>query len=174
MVDFLIGSVFNVLVILLERNPIKYKEGLNWSRYAVTIVVCNTVFILPFILKALSYNEKIPVDFFFKGIFLVFSIPAILLIIQLFSFIFIIRSVIKPDYEIKPAVLHPSVVSYFKLSEREREIAAMLMDGKSYKSISSALFISAGTVRTHVINIYRKAGVKRRLDFIRACRNVTE
>jgi len=42
---------------------------------------------------------------------------------------------------------------------RERDIIALLLQGKSYKEIASALFISERTVNVHVQKIYRKAGV---------------
>lgn len=50
----------------------------------------------------------------------------------------------------------------YSLSEREKEIAKLLVDGKTYKQISEDLFISLPTVKTHTSNIYKKCGVKSR------------
>jgi DNA-binding CsgD family transcriptional regulator len=50
----------------------------------------------------------------------------------------------------------------YSLSEREKEIAKLLVDGKTYKQISEDLFISLPTVKTHASNIYKKCGVKSR------------
>ena len=42
------------------------------------------------------------------------------------------------------------------LSERELEVLALIAVGKSNRSIASELFISVGTVKTHLNNLYRK------------------
>lgn len=44
----------------------------------------------------------------------------------------------------------------YNLSERETEILKMLAKGSSYQQIANELFISHGTVRKHVENIYGK------------------
>lgn len=45
------------------------------------------------------------------------------------------------------------------LSEREMEIARMLVQGFTNKQISAALYISEGTVRNYISNIYSKIGI---------------
>ena len=47
----------------------------------------------------------------------------------------------------------------FHLSDREEEIFMMLAQGRSRQAIANTLFISEGTVKSHVSNIYRKFGV---------------
>ncbi len=47
----------------------------------------------------------------------------------------------------------------YGLSARESEVALMLMHGRTYKEISSDLFISMSTVQTHVGRIYSKMQV---------------
>ena len=46
------------------------------------------------------------------------------------------------------------------ISARELEILKLILDGKSYKQMEDALFISIHTVKSHVYNLYRKLGVK--------------
>lgn len=46
------------------------------------------------------------------------------------------------------------------LSARELEILKLVLDGKSYKQMEEALFISIHTVKSHVYNLYRKLGVR--------------
>ncbi|MEP6750180.1 MAG: response regulator transcription factor [Bacteroidota bacterium] len=48
---------------------------------------------------------------------------------------------------------------FVDLSEREKEILALLVKGKSYKAIASDCFISIDTVSTHVRHIYEKLRV---------------
>ncbi len=61
----------------------------------------------------------------------------------------------------------------YRLSRREKEICRPLIDGKSYREISRQLFISYETVKTHVNNIYEKAGVNNKMELsalIKKCR----
>jgi DNA-binding NarL/FixJ family response regulator len=48
---------------------------------------------------------------------------------------------------------------FIDLSDREKEILALLVKGKSYKAIASECFISIDTVGTHVRHIYEKLHV---------------
>jgi DNA-binding CsgD family transcriptional regulator len=52
------------------------------------------------------------------------------------------------------------------LTEREREVFALLERGRSAAAIAAALGISVHTARTHVQNILRKLGVGSRLEAI--------
>jgi DNA-binding NarL/FixJ family response regulator len=56
--------------------------------------------------------------------------------------------------------------SNYGLSERETEVLEHLSKGLSYDQISDNLFISNGTVRKHVENIYRKLRVNNRTEAI--------
>lgn len=52
------------------------------------------------------------------------------------------------------------------LTAREMEILELMIDGKSYKEIESALHISIHTVKSHVYSLYRKMDVKSRHQLI--------
>jgi DNA-binding NarL/FixJ family response regulator len=52
------------------------------------------------------------------------------------------------------------------LSEREVEILKCLVDGDSYKMIASNCFISMGTVRSHINNIYKKLHVNSKSEAV--------
>lgn len=52
------------------------------------------------------------------------------------------------------------------LSPREIEVLKALVDGLSNKEIGEKLFISISTVKTHIINIYSKLGVKNRVEAV--------
>lgn len=68
-----------------------------------------------------------------------------------YGILFFIR---KPE----PAVLP------IRLSKREKEIASMLVAGNSYKEISSKLFISKKTVKSHAYKIYHKTSIHNRVE----------
>jgi len=56
--------------------------------------------------------------------------------------------------------------TFEELTSRETEILSQLCQGKSYKMISAALFISTGTVHSHIKNIYRKLEVNSKSEAV--------
>ena len=50
------------------------------------------------------------------------------------------------------------------LSDREHEIANILLDGLSYKMIAEKMFISIDTVRSHIKNIYKKLNINSKTE----------
>jgi DNA-binding NarL/FixJ family response regulator len=54
----------------------------------------------------------------------------------------------------------------FLLTRREMDILRLLGEGKNNKEISVSLYLSPETVKTHLKNIFRKMGVKSRLDAV--------
>ncbi|MDH4195783.1 MAG: helix-turn-helix transcriptional regulator, partial [Candidatus Aminicenantes bacterium] len=60
------------------------------------------------------------------------------------------------------------------LTPREREITARVLEGKSNQAIERELFIGRRTVESHLYNIYRKLGVKNRLQLARLAAAETE
>jgi NarL family two-component system response regulator LiaR len=54
----------------------------------------------------------------------------------------------------------------FKLTQREKEILKLLVDGKTNKEIAQQIHISLGTVRFHVSNILSKMGVSNRTEAV--------
>lgn len=49
-----------------------------------------------------------------------------------------------------------------ELSQREKEVLFFMISGLSNKAIADKLFVSAGTIKTHTLNIYRKLDVSNR------------
>lgn len=58
------------------------------------------------------------------------------------------------------------------LSRREIDVVALLSKGRSNREIASALFISGGTVKRHLTNIYAKLGVTSRLEAVQKVREL--
>jgi DNA-binding NarL/FixJ family response regulator len=68
----------------------------------------------------------------------------------------------------KPAMIAPVTPAFVgggdtaQLTEREREILALLARGASNREISETLYIASGTVKNHLSNILGKLGVRDR------------
>ena len=52
------------------------------------------------------------------------------------------------------------------LTPREAEVCRYLVQGRSLPFIAEQLYVTAGTVKTHAIHIYRKAGVASKQELI--------
>lgn len=57
--------------------------------------------------------------------------------------------------------------SSYRMTGRESEITGLILKGKSNQEISDELFISIGTVKHHIYNIYTKLDVERRSQLMR-------
>jgi DNA-binding NarL/FixJ family response regulator len=57
------------------------------------------------------------------------------------------------------------------ITPREKQILDLIAEGKSNKQISSEIFLSIETVKTHIKKIFSKLEVKSRLEAVAAARN---
>lgn len=58
------------------------------------------------------------------------------------------------------------IVDRYGLSPRESDVLPLLLEGRTISRIQEALYISAGTVSTHIRHIYQKTGVDNRQELI--------
>ena len=59
----------------------------------------------------------------------------------------------------------------YNLTPREIEVLEQLSKGLKYNTIAENLFLSAGTIRKHVENIYSKLKVHNKLEAIQKAKN---
>jgi PAS domain S-box-containing protein len=72
------------------------------------------------------------------------------------------RSIMEKLARIRAPQAEPSGVGLDELTQREREVLALICRGLDDKSIARTLDLSGNTVRNHVARIYAKIGVNRR------------
>jgi DNA-binding CsgD family transcriptional regulator len=58
------------------------------------------------------------------------------------------------------------------LSEREVEVARLVLDGRTHKEIGAQLYISPKTVEHHVARIRVKVGANDRAEFVAALKSL--
>lgn len=61
-----------------------------------------------------------------------------------------------------------------KLTDRERQVAELLLQGRTYKMIAEELYLSENTVKTHIKNIYSKLNIQSKTDLIKMLNNKTD
>jgi DNA-binding CsgD family transcriptional regulator len=54
----------------------------------------------------------------------------------------------------------------FRLSNREEEIIGLLVRGRSTPKIAESMFVTSGTIKTHLTHIYQKIDVSGRQELI--------
>ncbi len=67
------------------------------------------------------------------------------------------------DAHRKPAPAEPAADALAELTQREREIVRLIVEGASNKEVASSLNISERTVKGHLSNVFQKLGVADRL-----------
>lgn len=80
------------------------------------------------------------------------------------------RDIVSPyllDLGISPQQAMPDIDGQdFCLTKREKQILQCLAEGKDNKQISTCLYLSVETVKTHMKSIFRKMDAKSRLDVV--------
>jgi DNA-binding CsgD family transcriptional regulator len=64
----------------------------------------------------------------------------------------------------KELILLKPFCNTYQLTHREREVISLLLECKSNQDIANELFLSIGTVKTHIHNIFVKLDVKKRSE----------
>jgi ATP/maltotriose-dependent transcriptional regulator MalT len=71
----------------------------------------------------------------------------------------------------RPPVAAVVLPGFAELSEREREVLALIGAGRSNSEIADALVISMATVKTHVWHIFAKLDLRDRAQAVVAARD---
>ena len=96
----------------------------------------------------------------------IFIISISLLVFHVFYHFYFSSPISKTEKTLKE-----DFIKNFSITKREQEIIVELLNGKSNKELAEALFVSEKTIETHLANIYRKVGVKNRLELFSRLQN---
>ena len=96
----------------------------------------------------------------------IFIISISLLVFHVFYHFYFASPISKTEKTLKE-----DFIKNFSITKREQEIIVELLNGKSNKELAQALFVSEKTIETHLANIYRKVGVKNRLELFSRLQN---
>ena len=96
----------------------------------------------------------------------IFIISISLLVYHVFYHFYFLSPISKTEKTLKE-----EFIKDFGITKREQEIIVALLHGKSNKELAETLFVSEKTIETHLANIYRKVGVKNRLELFSRLQN---
>jgi len=94
-------------------------------------------------------------------------LPAFYVLMSCIMLVGSIKEILEPEPVSEGVELDENLLRAYDLSRREAEVLPLVLQFLSYKEIGEQLFISVGTVRTHLIHIYQKTGVHNRLELLR-------
>jgi DNA-binding CsgD family transcriptional regulator len=148
---------FGILFIAIHLRGI----GEKTLRRALSILLGLSTVFFPFMLidAVMGYVPFLALFKFMENL----AQPLYFLVLNCLALVFGARYLNRPAF-LEQDRLTPYFLSTFGVTEREREIILLLLDGTGTKQIGEKLFISPKTAENHVYNIYQKLGVRNRVQ----------
>jgi DNA-binding CsgD family transcriptional regulator len=155
---FIAAAIAYAMVIIVRNRRVNYASIFKRNFRFLFFI---TLFASPILLYVdfLRFDTLLRPLLHFQGpVFL----PLIMIIWGL-HFLFIS---IRADFKAGQAVFEVPAhfIDKHAISQREKQVMLLLLQGKSYKQIRHELFISMSTVKYHAFNIYRKTGTCNRME----------
>lgn len=112
-----------------------------------------------FLFASVAFQESIRF-FIFLGVHLLFNF---------FPFLWI-KQYLRKYWSVPPLMMDKvnldQIYNKHGISQRERDIAELLIQGKSNKEIADSLYIAPNTVKNHIHSLFQKLQVKSRLQLV--------
>lgn len=118
---------------------------------------------LSLVCLSLFYLSLLPVNVSFYTVFFLYNLLPIISIGRITNTLFADR--LNRSQPIPESELEIRCTAY-GISRREQEIIALVLEGCSNRDIEDRLFISLATVKDHIYKIYKKTGVKNRVQLV--------
>ncbi len=131
-------------------------------RFSIVISLWITAgFLILFVIDILITDIPIPLLSFFDGL----SLPIYSLALNVGLFVFAERF-LDEEPLMRGEKITESCRSRYGLTQREGEIVELLLAGSSTQEVADRLYLSPKTVENHIYNLYRKTGVKNRIQLV--------
>ena len=161
--DLSLVSTYFFLSVLKTRKPAARSSKLRHYQMAVRFTGWATLVLLPFFLITDFFGWLLP--FFSTVIPPGFTLlPAFYIFMSLGILFGSALEILEPGAALEPMTADDDCIRTYGLTKREAEIAPLVLQCFSYKEIGARLFISPGTVRSHLTHIYEKTRTKNRLE----------
>lgn len=149
---FFITSSMLLLMYTKPRKRIAHREKHERYFAIAFIIIIPLSLIGSYVFKSNNYSSSVGL-----------TLPLIFILLAANKFLDDLQrlSLLQSNKDVKEQNLNN-----YELTNREKEIANLLVSGKTYQEISEQLYISMPTVKTHVSNIYKKCSVKSKSDLM--------
>lgn len=147
---FIVVAIFNIFIYCRYRKNIENLKLYKILRTTFFIILLSVPgFIIDEFLSSRGFRLLIFTPLFF----------ILISIFSLYSFFNYHEAMQSERYDITDELR-----ARIGITERELEVAKLLLKGYSYQKIADELIISISTVRAHVTSIYKKAGINSRYE----------
>lgn len=160
---------FGILLVVIAIMILRHSSRCQGAKKTALVSVASIELFLSFSiygifaalnLKLISYSEyEIIRNLIQTGILL-----AIVFFVRKLSLALLKDSPVNCNLSPEFPGLNQPLLREFKITPREKEVTALIVGGLSNQEIAEKLFISLATVKDHNHRIYRKAGVKNRVQ----------
>lgn len=163
--SFILVGMTLIAIMLTGFKKIESDYLRKFIKFAAILTLSFLPFILIFEVVKLPISNRptlsnLDYDIIF---FIVWNLVSIRFFLKYFNLYAMNSFVITPTNEFLEKI---------GLSKREKEVFSLLIKGHSYSDISDMLFISHSTVKTHVLNIYKKANVKNKIALLQKIKEI--
>lgn len=137
-----IPSIFAVLISVIFMRRIKKGIFQREKWLLLLMAICNIIF----------------------SIFVKFTPFIFIVSISIFEIVIFYKSYFSAPIKQNGTELTKKFIKDFNITSREQEIIKELLNGKSNKELAETFFVTEKTIEAHLTNIYKKTGVKNRLE----------
>ncbi len=160
--SFFIISIFLVSIYTIGIVAVNFKQIKSKSMrlYIVSLLIMGLIMISFFIFDfIINFKQKSTLvsSSFRVGV-------AIYLIWSLLTMFYAIKHYFDIPKELYQKL--DELAAKYQISKREIEVISLIAGGLSNKQIANKLFISTGTIKRHVHNIFEKTSIKSRIELI--------
>jgi len=153
-ITFLIAFSYLYIIGVRIKKATSRKMILNFAH--INLVLKTLAVILFFFSERDSYIGAVYILVFFSG-----DLPAIL-----YLGYYLNKHFLTSSGDTEPYKPYSRFISDYSISKREWEIVEKICEGLTNKQISEVLFISLQTVKDHTHHIYKKTGMKNRVQLV--------
>ena len=169
-----INAIPIAILLLFFAIMWKQKKNMKKNRLSYSCFIIYILFsIILCIITTISTADELTENTFFYYNRYVYIIMWLLFNLYNFFFVWMTLNVDeRSDTErlISPEDRINHIVEIYSLSEREKEIAMLLFEGKNNNEIAGELFLSPNTVKVHASNLYHKLGASNRVQAVQVLR----
>lgn len=167
--------LFNIIIFVITGYALYISRRTDNPAKKNIIYWFGIYFIIPFLSYTILKTPPLGSYFAKFEIFSTFSSLIILFSHVFFPFLWLIKVYLNKENNslqiVQQVDTFQNIYTEHNISEREKEIICLILEGKSNKEIEGQLFISSHTVKNHLYKIYQKLGINSRFQLISLFKN---
>lgn len=174
--NFLTASIWIIFIYVFPLVQLSYLAFVYYksiNQKPVNAIVKKLILILFFCFSIWHFLSLVHIQYGIWRHLIIFTYYLALFLPTIYLYLFVKRESLEIIEENQDNKNLEDVFTAYSFTSREKELVILLLDGKSNKEISEELFISLQTVKNYVSKIYKKIGLKNRIELVNFIRKYT-